>query len=60
MPAALVQVFARRRGWIALVAVSATALSVGYAKRFGRATFSVGGAFSDTDESVGVGFGLGL
>jgi len=31
MPAALVQVFARRRGWIALAAVSATALSVGYA-----------------------------
>lgn len=39
---------------------SQQAISVGFAKRIGRATFSIGGAFSDTDESIGVGFGLGL
>ena len=31
MPSPLLQVMIRRRGWIALVAVSATALAAGYA-----------------------------
>ena len=37
-----------------------SALSFGYARRMGRATFSVGGSLTDGDQSVGVGFGLGL
>ena len=31
MPSPLLQVLIRRRGWLALAAVSATAVSVGYA-----------------------------
>ncbi|RZA35069.1 MAG: hypothetical protein EOP92_12420 [Lysobacteraceae bacterium] len=37
------------------------ALSVGYAKRIGqRASFSLGGAFSGSEKSAGVGFGVDL
>ena len=36
------------------------ALSVGYSKAFGRATFSLGGAFTSDDQSVGAGFGIDL
>ena len=37
------------------------ALSVGYAKRIGqRASFSLGGAFSGSEKSAGMGFGLDL
>jgi hypothetical protein len=36
-------------------------LSVGYAKQIGeRASFSIGGAFSDDEKSAGVGFGFDL
>ena len=38
-----------------------SALSVGYAKPIGtRASFSIGGAFTDDDSSAGIGFGLDL
>jgi hypothetical protein len=38
-----------------------SALSVGYARPIGdRASFSIGGAFSGSDQSAGVGFGLDL
>ena len=38
-----------------------SALSVGYAKQIGeRASFSIGGAFSNDDKSAGVGFGFDL
>ena len=37
------------------------ALSVGYAKRIGeRASFSLGGAFSGSEKSAGMGFGVDL
>ncbi|MCC8364347.1 hypothetical protein LK996_14830 [Lysobacter sp. A6] len=36
------------------------ALSVGYSKAIGRATFSIGGAFTSDDQSVGAGFGVDL
>ena len=36
------------------------ALSVGYSKAFGRATFSLGGAFTNDDQSIGAGFGIDL
>ena len=36
------------------------ALSVGYSKSIGRATFSLGGAFTSDDSSIGAGFGLDL
>jgi autotransporter adhesin len=38
----------------------ASALSVGYSKSFGRASFSLGGAFADGESSAGIGFGLDL
>src|SRR5207342_1980358 len=38
-----------------------SALSVGYSKQIGeRASFSLGGAFSSGDQSVGAGFGIDL
>jgi autotransporter adhesin len=38
-----------------------SALSVGYARQIGdRASFSIGGAFTDEDQSAGVGFGIDL
>jgi len=36
------------------------AMSIGYSKQFGRASFSLGGAFSSDDSSAGVGFGIDL
>jgi hypothetical protein len=39
---------------------SESALSVGYSKSFGRASFSIGGAFTNEDSSAGVGFGIDL
>lgn len=39
---------------------SQSALSVGYSKSFGNASFSIGGAFTDQDSSAGVGFGIDL
>jgi hypothetical protein len=35
-------------------------LSIGYGKRVGRASFSLGGAFGGSDRSAGVGFGIDL
>jgi hypothetical protein len=38
-----------------------SALSVGYSKQIGdRASFSIGGAFSNDESSAGIGFGLDL
>jgi hypothetical protein len=38
-----------------------SALSVGYSKQIGdRASFSIGGAFSSSEQSAGVGFGIDL
>jgi autotransporter adhesin len=37
-----------------------SALSVGYAKSIGRASFSLGGAFTNDESSAGVGFGIDL
>jgi autotransporter adhesin len=37
-----------------------SALSIGYKKDVGKASFSLGGAFSSDDQSVGVGFGFDL
>jgi hypothetical protein len=35
-------------------------MSVGYARDFGRVSWSLGGAFSSDDRSAGVGFGIDL
>ena len=37
-----------------------SALSIGYSKQIGRASFSLGGAFSSDDTSAGIGFGVDL
>jgi autotransporter adhesin len=37
-----------------------SALSIGYSKSIGRASFSLGGSFSDGDSAAGVGFGIDL
>ncbi|OBU58244.1 hypothetical protein A9J40_03330 [Stenotrophomonas maltophilia] len=37
-----------------------SAVSVGYAKSFGRASFSLGGSFSGDDKSAGIGLGIDL
>lgn len=36
------------------------ALSVGYGKRFGRASFTIGGAFGGGEKTAGIGMGFDL